>query len=187
MDKWDKEKVVQKTNYLSRGHLPGPCQTSCLRSLHLQMVTWESCQSCFSNNCSFKRCLFQLRRWPPAIGPFSSIKRRQVLLSMLFIDARITLRSALVISCVFRVFSSICWFCQHQRQDQHQHPDYPQHQHQHQHHYQHHNQAKPQRRIWLGRLSNGTREHRGGCHPLRVTSFLMIVGYKNNVLLVMNE
>ena len=84
------------------------------------MVTWESCQSCFSNNCSFKRCLFQLRRWPPVIGPFSSMKRRQVLLSMLFIDARITLRSALVISCVFRVFSSICWFCQHPRQDLHQ-------------------------------------------------------------------
>ena len=98
MDKWDKDKVVQKTNYLSRGNLPGPCQTSCLRSLHLEMVTWESCHS-----CSFKRYPFQLRIWPPAMGPFSSIKRRQVLLSMLFIDARITLRSALVISCVFRV------------------------------------------------------------------------------------
>ena len=102
-DKWDKDKVVQKTNYLSRGNLPGPCQTSCLRSLHLQMVTCESCHSCSSNNCSFKSYLFQLRIWPPAMGPFSSIKRRQVLLSMLFIDARITLRSALVISCVFRV------------------------------------------------------------------------------------
>ena len=103
MDEWDKDKVVQKTNYISRGNLPWPSQTSCLRSLHLQMVTWESCYSCFSNNYSFKRCLFQLSSWPPAIGPFSSIKRRQVLLSMLFIDARITLRSALVISCVFRV------------------------------------------------------------------------------------